>query len=69
MLFPLAAAMSTHRQRIKQAKETGSEMLITACPKCQIHLRCAMEDALRGDELKMEMMDLTTAMAKTIYWE
>ena len=56
-------------QRLKQAKETGSETLITACPKCQIHLRCAMEDALRGDELKMEMMDLTTAIAKTIYWE
>ncbi len=56
-------------QRLRQAKETGSETLITACPKCQIHLRCAMEDALRGDELKMEMMDLTTAIANTIFWE
>ena len=56
-------------QRLKQAKATGSELMITACPKCQIHLRCAMEDALRGDDLKMEIMDLTTAIAKTIYWE
>ncbi|MBN1277287.1 MAG: hydrogenase iron-sulfur subunit [Deltaproteobacteria bacterium] len=56
-------------QRLKQARNSGSGILITACPKCQIHLRCAMEDALRGDELKMEMMDLTTAIAKTIYWE
>ena len=56
-------------QRLKQARSSGSELLLTACPKCQIHLRCAMQDALRGDELKMEMMDLTGAIAKTIYWE
>jgi len=43
--------------------------MLTACPKCQIHLRCAMEDAVRGEELKMEMLDLTSAIAKTIYWE
>ncbi len=56
-------------QRLMQARSTGSELLLTACPKCQIHLRCAMEDALRGDELKIEMMDVTSAIAKTIYWE
>jgi len=56
-------------QRLKQARNTGSELLLTACPKCQIHLRCAMEDALRGTELKMDMMDITSAIAKTIYWE
>ena len=56
-------------QRLRQAKKTGSNLMITACPKCQIHLRCAMEDALRGDELQMEIMDLTSAIAQTIYWE
>jgi len=56
-------------ERLKQARNSGSELLLTACPKCQIHLRCAMEDALKGDEVKMEMMDLTSAIAKTIYWE
>lgn len=56
-------------KRIKEAKSTGSELLVTACPKCQIHLRCAMEDALRGPELEMEMIDITTAIADTIYWE
>ena len=55
--------------RLKRARGTGSELLLTACPKCQIHLRCAMEDAIRGKELKMEMMDLTSAIAKTIYWK
>lgn len=56
-------------QRIERAREKGGETMITACPKCQIHLRCAMEDALRGDELKMETMDLTSAIARSIYWE
>lgn len=56
-------------QRLQQARQKGGDVMITACPKCQIHLRCAMEDALRGDELKMETMDLTSAIAKSIYWE
>lgn len=56
-------------KRLQQAKETGSDLLITACPKCQIHLRCAMEDPILGKELQMEMMDLTSVLAKTIHWE
>ena len=56
-------------KRLRQARETGSDLLVTACPKCQIHLKCAMEDPLQGDECRMEMMDLTTVLAKTIRWE
>ena len=56
-------------KRLTSARQTGSQLMLTACPKCQIHLRCAMEDAVRGEELKMEMLDLTSAIAKTIYWE
>jgi heterodisulfide reductase subunit D len=56
-------------KRLQQAKANGNELMITACPKCQIHLRCAMEDAVRGEELKMDMMDITSAIAKTIYLE
>jgi heterodisulfide reductase subunit D len=56
-------------QRLDRMRQSGGGLMITACPKCQIHLRCAMEDVLRGDQLKMEMMDLTSAIAKTIYWE
>ncbi|MEZ4526650.1 MAG: hypothetical protein R2941_12080 [Desulfobacterales bacterium] len=39
------------------------------CPKCQIHLRCAMEDPFWSSELKMEMADLTAVIAQTIQWE
>jgi Fe-S oxidoreductase/coenzyme F420-reducing hydrogenase delta subunit len=56
-------------KRLQQAREAGSDLLVTACPKCQIHLRCAMEDPLRGEDLAMEMMDLTGVLAKTIKWE
>jgi len=56
-------------KRLREAHDTGSDLLITACPKCQIHLRCAMEDPFLGDELNMEMTDLTGIIAKTIYWE
>ncbi|EFK11287.1 cysteine-rich domain protein [delta proteobacterium NaphS2] len=56
-------------KRIGQAKDTKSDLLVTGCPKCQIHLRCAMEDPFKGESLKMEMMDLTSVLAKTIQWE
>ena len=56
-------------KRLRQARMTGSELLVTSCPKCQIHLRCAMEDPFLGNELKMDIMDLTGMIAKSIYWE
>ncbi len=56
-------------KRLEQAHETGSDLLITSCPKCQIHLKCAMEDPFRKDKLTIEMMDLTSVIAKTICWE
>jgi Fe-S oxidoreductase len=56
-------------KRLQQARETGADLLITSCPKCQIHLRCAMQDPFRGDELQMEMLDLTSVIAKTIHWK
>ena len=56
-------------KRIRQARDTKSDVLVTACPKCQIHLSCAMEDPFFGKDLSMEMMDLTSILAKTIQWE
>ncbi|MCP4112212.1 MAG: hydrogenase iron-sulfur subunit, partial [Desulfobacteraceae bacterium] len=56
-------------KRIRQAHSTGSNLLVTSCPKCQIHLRCAMDDPFLGGELEIEMADLTGVIAKTICWE
>ncbi|MBU4011223.1 MAG: (Fe-S)-binding protein, partial [Proteobacteria bacterium] len=56
-------------KRLRQARATGSDLLITSCPKCQIHLKCAMQDPFLGNELSMDVMDLTSMIAKTIYWK
>lgn len=56
-------------KRLGQAHDTGSELLVTACPKCQIHLKCAMEDPIRGDALKMDMVDLASIIRASIRWE
>jgi Fe-S oxidoreductase/coenzyme F420-reducing hydrogenase delta subunit len=56
-------------ERLTRARRSGGELMLTACPKCQIHLSCAMEDPIRGAELKMEVMDVISAVANSIYWE
>ncbi len=56
-------------KRIRQAHASGGDILVTACPKCQIHLSCAMEGPFFAEELNMELMDLTSILAKTIQWE
>jgi Fe-S oxidoreductase len=30
--------------RLREARATGAEVMVTACPKCQVHFRCAMKD-------------------------
>lgn len=55
-------------KRLRQARATGSDLLVTACPKCQIHLKCAMQDPFRGSEIELDIMDLTSLLAKTIKW-
>jgi Fe-S oxidoreductase len=32
------------REKLRQARETGAKVMLTTCPKCQIHLRCAARD-------------------------
>jgi heterodisulfide reductase subunit D len=55
-------------ERLCEATETGAELLITACPKCQTHFRCAMVD--KGEEHrstpKIEIMDLANLVASAI---
>jgi heterodisulfide reductase subunit D len=55
-------------ERLCEATETGAELLITACPKCQTHFRCAMVD--KGEEhrsiSKIETMDLANLVANAI---
>lgn len=64
-----AYSKSLQVRRIRQAADAASDLMVTSCPKCQIHLRCAMEDPFLGSVLRMEMEDLTSVMARTIRWE
>lgn len=48
--------------RLKEAKATGADTLITACPKCNIHFTCA----LSSSDIEMEVKDLTHVMASAM---
>lgn len=56
------------RERLSEATATGAETLITCCPKCQTHFRCAMVD--KGEEKRsmpnIEVMDLASLVASAI---
>jgi Fe-S oxidoreductase len=50
-------------ERLQEARATGVGMLVTACLKCQIHLRCAMADS---DQDTMPVRDLATVVAENL---
>jgi Fe-S oxidoreductase len=60
------ASKQIQMMRLKEAKETGAQILVTACPKCQIHLTCAMKDKHLGGSLNIEIRDLTTLVADAL---
>jgi heterodisulfide reductase subunit D len=49
-------------KRLKEADKAGADTIITACPKCQIHLTCAASSS----ELEIEIVDLYTYLAESI---
>jgi Fe-S oxidoreductase len=55
-------------ERLQEARATRSDLLITACPKCMIHLTCAMRDPYRHGSLSMEIRDLVSVLADQIEW-
>jgi len=55
-------------QRLKEVRAQRADMLITACPKCMIHLTCAMRDPIRRGSLAVEIRDLVSVLADQIEW-
>jgi len=53
-------------ERLKEAKATGAETLVTNCIKCQIHFKCAQNDPIIGDQIDIEIRDLTTIVAENL---
>ena len=52
--------------RLREARATGAETLVTTCLKCQIHLKCAQEDPILGEQIDIQIRDLTTLVAEML---
>ena len=51
-------------ERLRQAQVSGADVLVTACPKCQIHLRCAQN--LKGDTIaQIDIQDLAHLLSES----
>jgi len=63
-----ATAKSIQMARLAEAKATGADMLVTACPKCQIHFKCALSGKVPGnrDAVDIPIEDLTTLVAQAL---
>jgi len=55
-------------ERLLEAKATGADILITTCPKCQIHFRCAMvnKGEEKGPDIEIEVMDMANLVANAV---
>ncbi|MBC7248759.1 MAG: (Fe-S)-binding protein [Anaerolineae bacterium] len=61
-----ATSKAIQVERLREARATGAEMLVTACAKCQIHFLCAMDDPRLGAEIEMPVRDLITLVANAL---
>ncbi len=50
-------------ERLLEAKGTQANLIVTACPKCQVHLTCAMRDVNRLQDLRMKILDISSVIA------
>ncbi len=52
--------------RLREARATGAQVMVTACPKCQIHFRCAMKDPRIGEDIQIEMRDVAELVVDAV---
>ena len=52
--------------RLREASGTGASVLLTACPKCEIHFNCALNDEALKDEVELEVTDLMSFAASRL---
>jgi Fe-S oxidoreductase len=50
----------TQLDHLREVLEMECDLLITSCPKCEIHFRCAMNDKTIDEEISVEMMDFAS---------
>ena len=52
-------------ERLAQAEAVEADILVTSCPKCQIHLRCA-QNSRNGTVRRVEIKDLASLAAQSL---
>jgi heterodisulfide reductase subunit D len=52
------------QEKLRQARETGARVMLTTCPKCQIHLSCAARD--QGATQAIEVEDVTSWVGRAL---
>lgn len=52
-------------ERLAQAEATGARVMVTSCPKCQIHLKCAQQSRY-GRVPKIEIEDIAGLVARSL---
>ncbi len=53
-----AAVKSLQNQRLGEARSTGADRMVTACPKCDIHFSCAIADSEYDGPAIVNIVDL-----------
>jgi Fe-S oxidoreductase len=55
-------------ERMMEAKSTGAGILMTTCPKCNIHLKCSVhnEVPVDRDKVAMEILDFTEIVSRAL---
>lgn len=63
-----STAKSIQMTRLAEAKATGADVLVTACPKCQIHFRCALSGKVPGDRASVDIPveDFTSLVSRAL---
>ncbi|HDP98415.1 MAG TPA: (Fe-S)-binding protein [bacterium] len=61
-----STAKTIQANRFREAKQVEADVLITACPKCEIHYKCALQDKKLKDEVQLEVKDLITLAAEVL---
>lgn len=53
-------------KRLREGALVGADTFITACPKCQIHFQCALQDSQLKEEVKFTIKDFTEVFAEAL---
>ncbi len=61
-----AVSKRIQTERLREAADAGAETLVTACPKCQIHLRCAQASEKDDRLSSLQIRDFATVVAESI---